>query len=332
MLSTNFNLFLKALGHITAFLIITPCFGVEFSETDSFFKFIGAVDPQNVLQISWNGTVPHPCSNKWKGVKCNLQANTIEEIRLENLNLSGIIDADSVCKLQNLQVLSVAKNLIRGNIPHSISNCRRLTYLDLSSNLLSGITYVDLTKLKHLQRLDISNNHFAGAIPLFELEFKVPDNYSLKQTAIQTYKLRKMLRAVDYEAMDDSNTSSGEFPLAPPMGSEPAVSDQKAWQKQLFDNMPFILGIAFIILFFVVVYFVSMNLSKLAKEREISKSLEHSPRKTPPPVPKEETIKPEEGRSELCCLLKSKKLSKWMTSLKPQLIYRARPFTAAFTR
>ncbi|KAF2285683.1 hypothetical protein GH714_007103 [Hevea brasiliensis] len=299
MRSRNFDLFLKALTHITVFLLITGCLGGDLSETESFLKFIRAADPQNVLQVSWDGTVPHPCSNKWKGVICNLQGNTVTEIRLENLNLSGIIDADSLCKLQNLQVLSLAKNLIHGNIPHSISNCRRIAYLDLSSNLLSGRVYADLTKLKHLQTLDISNNHFTGAIPLFKQEFKHPDNYFMKQSATQTYNLRKMLGAVDYEAMDDSNTSYGEFLSVPPTGNQPSGAGKKAWYEQLFDLMPFILGICFVILFFVVVYFVTMNVSKVAKEKEILKSLANSPQNSPPAVLKEEIIKPEEERSEL---------------------------------
>ncbi|KAK9269534.1 hypothetical protein L1049_001310 [Liquidambar formosana] len=54
------------------------------------------------------------------------------------MSLSGIIDTDSLCKLRNLRVLSLAKNLIRGSIPDSISNCRSLTHLNLSSNLLNG--------------------------------------------------------------------------------------------------------------------------------------------------------------------------------------------------
>ncbi|KAF2285688.1 hypothetical protein GH714_007141 [Hevea brasiliensis] len=164
---------------------------------------------------------------------------------------------------------------------------------------LSGRVYADLTKLKHLQTLDISNNHFTGAIPLFKQEFKHPDNYFMKQSATQTYNLRKMLGAVDYEAMDDSNTSYGEFLSVPPTGNQPSGAGKKAWYEQLFDLMPFILGICFVILFFVVVYFVTMNVSKVAKEKEILKSLANSPQNSPPAVLKEEIIKPEEERSEL---------------------------------
>jgi hypothetical protein len=73
-------------------------YGGQSSESESLFNFIKAVDPQNVLGIGWNGLVPHPCLHKLMGVKCNSQCTTIVEIRLENLNLSGIVDAR--CPLQ----------------------------------------------------------------------------------------------------------------------------------------------------------------------------------------------------------------------------------------
>ncbi|XP_048235629.1 probable inactive receptor kinase At5g53320 [Ricinus communis] len=294
MWSRNFDLFSKAVAYITACFLITACLGGELSETEAFFSFIRAVDPENVLGISLNGKVTNPCSYDQKGVKCNLQETTITEIRLESLNLSGVIDADSLCKLQNLQVLSLSKNLICGNIPDSISTCRRLAYLDLSHNLLSGKVPLALTKLKHLRILDISNNNFTGSIPLSKLEFEHPDNYSLKETSTRLYKLRKLFSVVDSEATDGSNNNMVEESSQPPTSSEP----KKEWYKQLIDLLPFIIGIAFIILFFLVVYSVTAKVTKVAKEKELLKSLARSPQNNPPPVPKEE-VKPDEGRTEL---------------------------------
>lgn len=106
--------------HIVAVLhlLITA---VVTTESEYFYKFIRVVDPQNVLKIDWSGLLLHPCSSKLKGaVKCIVQASAITEIRLERLNLSGRIDGESLCKLQNLHVLSLADNFIRGIIPDSI--------------------------------------------------------------------------------------------------------------------------------------------------------------------------------------------------------------------
>ncbi|KDP39234.1 hypothetical protein JCGZ_00991 [Jatropha curcas] len=138
-------------------------------------------------------------------------------------------------------------------------------------------------ELKHIQNLYVSNNQ---------------DNHSLKASAVQIYNHRKLLQAVDSEVMNDSSSSSDEQ-LQPPTSNEPG-SDKKKWDKQLVDWLPYILGIVCIILFFVVIYFVTVNVNKEAKEQEILKSLAHSPQENnPPPALIEEVLKPEEGRSEL---------------------------------
>ncbi|XP_027368608.1 probably inactive receptor-like protein kinase At5g41680 [Abrus precatorius] len=141
------------------------CTKGELSESESFFNFIRAVDPQNVLNITWNESPSHPCLVKFNGIRCNSNATNIVQIRLENLNLSGIIHADSLCRLKELRVVSLAKNNIRGTIPHSILHCTRLTHLNVSSNQLSGRLPKALTKLKHHKNLDISNNNFSIKIP-----------------------------------------------------------------------------------------------------------------------------------------------------------------------
>ncbi|KAL5983932.1 hypothetical protein ACLOJK_018030 [Asimina triloba] len=99
--------------------------------------------------------------------KCDLETHSIVEIRLEELNLKGEIDADSLCKLPLLQVLSLAKNHIAGKIPESISKCVKLTHLNLSSNLLNGQVPASLTTLKNLRSLDISKNSLLRSVPNF---------------------------------------------------------------------------------------------------------------------------------------------------------------------
>ncbi|XP_021815820.1 probable inactive receptor kinase At5g53320 [Prunus avium] len=147
--------------------------GDESSEFEALRQFIRAVDPQHVLSIGNN--VPmrrNPCMHKLKGVKCNSQGTSVTEIRLENLNLRGILDVDSLCKLPNLQYVSLARNQIRGTISNSIVHCTRLTYLNLRSNVLSGkIPKKALSKLKDLRRLDISDNHFTTNSPRSKEEF-----------------------------------------------------------------------------------------------------------------------------------------------------------------
>ncbi|KAK6934548.1 Leucine-rich repeat, partial [Dillenia turbinata] len=152
--------------------LIEICNGGDFSETTSFSIFIQAVDPEKVLGIVGKGRLRNPCLYPFKGVECDFQANSILEIRLQNLNLSGVIDAESLCELPHLQVVNLAQNFIKGGIPNSISSCTKLRYLNLSNNLLEGSIPFDLTQLKNLKKLDISNNHFTGISKNFEIVAK----------------------------------------------------------------------------------------------------------------------------------------------------------------
>ncbi|KAH7544473.1 hypothetical protein JRO89_XS15G0172100 [Xanthoceras sorbifolium] len=275
---------------VVAALLIRVCVGSDdqFAESESFFTFIRAVDPQNVLRIGWNGRLAHPCSRKLlQGVKCNQQeavaSNSIVEIRLENMNLSGRIDAGSLCRLRNLRVLSLARNLIRGGIPNSITCCARLTYLNLSSNHLSGRIPVALIKLKHLRSLDISNNQFSGIVLQLEHGFKY-----FYRNSVET-SVAAQINGSDLS----SPTESKEFEVS---------TQKKHWYEKWATSIPLFLGMGFILL---LAYYVGKRAAKAAREREILKALEEdSPSKTLPPVvvieEEEGMMKPEKIRqSEL---------------------------------
>lgn len=262
--------------------LIRVCMGGKLSESESFFNFTRAVDPQNVLGIGWNGMLPHPCSLNLKGIKCNLQGANIVGIRLENLNLRGIIDAQSLCKLGNLRALSLANNLIQGGIPNSISNCRTLVYLNLSSNLLSGTVPVALSKLKNLRRLDISNNRFSDGIPHhIKREIRYFNKHFVRTS------LSEIIRTTAIEPTDSENEQ------IPPSSGK--MSDNEDGYKVWMTSIPLVLGIGFFMLF---TYFMGKKAAKIAREREVLKALQDSPSKTPPLVDIEEVM-PEEKRSEL---------------------------------
>ncbi|KAK2639912.1 hypothetical protein Ddye_027707 [Dipteronia dyeriana] len=270
-------------------LLITVCCvgGHEFAESESFFGFIRAIDPENVLRIGWNGWLPHPCSNTLKGVKCNPQGTRIVEIRLEKLNLSGRIDAESLCRLRSLRVVSFAKNLIRGSIPKSITCCARLEFLNLSSNHLSGRIPVALTKLKYLKSLDISNNQFNG-INVFHRKrrFKY-----LERNSVETTSAAQTNNGSDQIPPTESNqTISGTSG-----GDKSDDHQKKQWYKKWEVSVPIFIGLTFVFLFS---YFGGKKAAKLAREREI----QESPSKMPPPpvmVIEEMMLKPEERQSEL---------------------------------
>lgn len=176
---------------------IVDCTRGESSESESFFNFIRALDPKNVLNITWIESPSHPCLVKLNGVRCNSNATNVVHIRLENLNLSGTIDADSLCRLQKLRVVSLANNNIRGTIPQSILHCTRLTHLNVTSNQLSGRLPNALTKLKHLRNLDISNNNFSGMIPSKQQYSHLLSYYVTPSNKLESNSTKEWLKESD---------------------------------------------------------------------------------------------------------------------------------------
>ncbi|GLT57558.1 hypothetical protein SLA2020_305240 [Shorea laevis] len=266
----DFYVFLEGLACFAVIfpLSITFCQGGEFLESESFLKFIRSVDPHNRL-----GNHPHefpgnPCLHE--GVKCNLQGTSIEEIRLENLNLSGVIDANSLCKLHNLRVLSLARNLIHGTISNSIWHCSKLRYLNLSSNNLNGKIPLALIKLENLQSLDISNNHFKHLY-----------RHSLELIALQ----RK-------STLDSKECMDSEFK------STAAAAPSKDNSRGNSNWLTITVLVFGIILFCLFIYVLSLKAVKLTRQMEILKISQDSPQKMPPTKDAEE-VKTEESQSEL---------------------------------
>ncbi|XP_009799627.1 putative inactive receptor kinase At4g23740 [Nicotiana tabacum] len=269
------NLLIKLiLSVLASLLFIRFCNGGELIESKSFLNFILAIDPNNVLGIKCNSSVTYnPCSYKLQGVKCNLRTGKVIEIRLENMNLSGIIDAESLCKLSKLRVLSLARNKIKGIIPESLSRCKSLTVLDLSSNFLNGNSSFllhSLTMIKNLKKLNVSNNNFIFSQPL---------------TSLQALRGVKMKEST-YMFIAPSSTREGE----------------KTKTKHHINLMVWLLIFAAIVLVLVVLVFLYTRCVRSAKDKEVLKEVANysSPRKTPSAEVVDGVCKTEEKSSELC--------------------------------
>ncbi|XP_050370720.1 probable inactive receptor kinase At5g53320 [Argentina anserina] len=283
---SGFNLLLKGLLFIGVLSFCTTvCKGSESSEFDSLLRFVKAVDPENVLKVGCN--LQYSCKHKLKGVECNLEGNSITEIRLENLRLSGTLDVDSLCKLPNLRVVSLARNHIRGTISYSIVYCRRLTYLDLSNNLLSGMVPPVLNKLKYQRRLYISNNYFTRDIPISREEHMFHPHLKKLRTSQRYGDMKKEKAEHPMRIMTESGS-----PISPP-----APNDEHKQYTGWKTVLPLFCGIG---LFLVFIFFAGRRAAKLATQMEILKSLrEYSTPNSPPVYKVREEEKPVENRSEL---------------------------------
>ncbi|KAK8651758.1 hypothetical protein V6N13_141342 [Hibiscus sabdariffa] len=274
----GFDLFFKWLTCMAVVSALTEaCMGGELQESKSFYSFITSIDPQNNLGIQWNELPHNPCLHMLNGVECNLQATSIVEIRLENLNLSGVLDADSLCKLRKLEVVSLSRNLIHGTIPSSISYCTRLRYLNLSSNSLSGRVPRTLTKLKYLKSLDVSNNRFMIIGP------------NIGKGSEHSYKNFK--KPVSLQRDGQLNTTMKDEQAA----GASKDSSEKNSTNLLVTLLPLFFSFGFL---FVFVYYMSKRAVKIAKEEEVPEVLKESPLKLPP-VDAQQEVEQEDRQQDL---------------------------------
>lgn len=155
-------------------LVLVPflLFSVAVSEEEedvktSLIEFMEKLEPGDVQRGAnwgWNQS-SDPCIDKWEGIGCDGSLKFVKKIVLNGLNLTGVLDADLLCKTNTLFVLSLENNNIVGDLSDDILSCRNLTHLYLSGNRFSGVFPKSLSGLSNLKRIDISDNGFSGKLP-----------------------------------------------------------------------------------------------------------------------------------------------------------------------
>ncbi|KAK1564777.1 hypothetical protein Q3G72_011429 [Acer saccharum] len=154
---------------ISIFLLFTVANSEVEEVKQALVQFMQKLSSGNVPRDQnwgWNMS-SDPCNDRWVGVICDMSLQSVRKIALDGFNLSGTLDASSVCMTKSLAVLSLEGNSVAGEIPEEISNCKQLTHLFLSENQFSGAIPVSLSQLSNLKRLDVSNNNLSREIPDF---------------------------------------------------------------------------------------------------------------------------------------------------------------------
>ncbi|KAJ9140351.1 hypothetical protein P3X46_031010 [Hevea brasiliensis] len=151
-------------------ILIILIFPVSNSEEENvrrslvqFMEKLSGGNMQHDPKWGWSNT-SDPCNDTWAGVTCDSKSHTVKKIILDEFNLTGTLDAISLCSAQSLTVLSLNRNNISGLMPKEIGNCKHLTHLYLSGNKLSGDIPDSFSQLSNLKRLDISTNSFSGQV------------------------------------------------------------------------------------------------------------------------------------------------------------------------
>ncbi|CAN4085063.1 unnamed protein product [Withania somnifera] len=139
------------------------------SSSEALFNFKSSLSTSSAKgQDALASWVPStsPCTGNnanWMGVIC-LEGD-VWGLQLENLQLSGAIDLDSLLPLRFLRTLSFTNNSFKGTMP-DWNKLAAIKTLYLSNNTFSGQIRDDAFKgMNYLKKLYLDNNQFIGHIP-----------------------------------------------------------------------------------------------------------------------------------------------------------------------
>ncbi|KAL3824998.1 hypothetical protein ACJIZ3_021027 [Penstemon smallii] len=143
------------------------CDFVSAQENDAqaLLRFRSSLANSESALANWNASIP-PCPHTkghWVGVVC--YSNHVWGLKLENMNLRGQIDVDSLVPLRFLRGLSFMNNNFEGPMP-DWRKLGALKSLYLSHNQFSGQIAVDAFRgMTSLKKVHLANNRFIGPIP-----------------------------------------------------------------------------------------------------------------------------------------------------------------------
>ena len=100
----------------------------------------------------------------WYGITLNAGGTGVEEIELDNNNLTGEIPLE-LTNLSNLRKLIVWRNQLTGNIPSNLGNLTNLEEIYAANNGLTGAIPPELGNLSSLESLNLHDNQLEGSIP-----------------------------------------------------------------------------------------------------------------------------------------------------------------------
>nr|KYP46458.1 Phytosulfokine receptor 2 [Cajanus cajan] len=129
-------------------------------------EFAGNLTSGSITTAWSNDTV---CCN-WLGVVCDnvtggggTVASRVTKLILPQMGLNGKI-SPSLGQLDQLNVLNLSFNHLKGGFPVEFSKLKQLKFLDVSHNMLSGPVAEALSGLQSIEVLNISSNSLSGVL------------------------------------------------------------------------------------------------------------------------------------------------------------------------
>ncbi|KAK8695342.1 hypothetical protein V6N13_000507 [Hibiscus sabdariffa] len=148
-------------------LLLFSMVSISYAVSDSeiLLKFKSSLTNHTALK-SWKNNSKPICDGKrtnWIGVVC--QEGSILGLKLDNMGLSGTLDANALIALSNLRTLSFMNNNFNGSVP-KFNKLTGLRSIYLSYNRFSGhIPGNAFEGMVRLNKLYLSKNRFTGPIP-----------------------------------------------------------------------------------------------------------------------------------------------------------------------
>ncbi|KAH6774455.1 hypothetical protein C2S52_002585 [Perilla frutescens var. hirtella] len=290
---------------VSLFLLLHLAKSEEKLVRDSLLEFLSKLSNNKSISIpgfGWN-TSSDPCSDRWRGITCDLQHFHVKNIDLGSFDLQGLFDPKTLCNVQSLSqsllIINVSKNSIHGENLDYIKNCSELTHLDISGNQFSGQLPNSISELRNLQTLDVSGNKisgslpdlsqmhglavflaqendFSGAIPELDFsrfkEFNVSHNFLSGRIpgGLHGFPLSSFLDNLELCGPPLPNQCSlvaaeDSAPEAPP--SPPPVSPSAKHGKSGLTNNQILMYIGYVLIGFVALFLILLCLRKRGKKR-----------------------------------------------------------------
>lgn len=148
-------------------LVLISFVGVTFglSDTEILLQFKSSLNDSSSALVNWNA-LRNPCTfnyPNWNGVLC--LNGSVWGLKLEQMNLSGTIAAESLGLLSSLRTVSFMNNKFEGPLP-DLRKMGPLKSIYLSDNGFSGNISDDAFEgMTSLKKLYMANNRLTGTIP-----------------------------------------------------------------------------------------------------------------------------------------------------------------------